>query len=77
MSEKYEDCVIKRNGNREPVSFDKILKRIKTLGRAKDSDSDNLHVNYTSLCQKIIDQLYDDITTQEIDELTYCLIRSI
>ncbi len=70
MSEKYEDCVIKRNGNREPVSFDKILKRIKTLGRAKDSDSDNLHVNYTSLCQKIIDQLYDDITTQEIDELT-------
>ncbi len=70
MSEKYEDCVIKRNGNREPVSFDKILKRIKTLGRAKDNDSDNLHVNYTSLCQKIIDQLYDDITTQEIDELT-------
>jgi ribonucleoside-diphosphate reductase alpha subunit len=70
MSEKYEDCVINPNGNREPVSFDKILKRIKTLGRAKDSDSDNLHVNYTSLCQKIIDQLYDDITTQEIDELT-------
>lgn len=66
MSEKYEDCVIKRNGNREPVSFDKILKRIKTLGQEKSK----LHVNYTSLCQKIIDQLYDDITTQEIDELT-------
>ena len=66
MSEKYEDCVIKRNGNREPVSFDKILKRIKTLGQEKN----RLHVNYTSLCQKIIDQLYDDITTQEIDELT-------
>ena len=66
MSEKYEDCVIKRNGTKEPVSFDKILKRIKTLGQEKS----NLHVNYTSLCQKIIDQLYDDITTQEIDELT-------
>jgi len=66
MSEKYEDCVIKRNGNREPVSFDKILKRIKTLGQEKSK----LHVNYTSLSQKIIDQLYDDITTQEIDELT-------
>ena len=66
MSEKYEDCVIKRNGNKEPVSFDKILKRIKTLGQQKSK----LHVNYTSLCQKIIDQLYDDITTQEIDELT-------
>ena len=66
MSEKYEDCFIKRNGTKEPVSFDKILKRIKTLGQEKS----NLHVNYTSLCQKIIDQLYDDITTQEIDELT-------
>ena len=66
MSEKYEDCVIKRNGTKEPVSFDKILKRIKTLGQEKNK----LHVNYTSLCQKIIDQLYDDITTQEIDELT-------
>tara|TARA_B100000925_G_scaffold152572_2_gene114460 strand:+ start:2435 stop:5026 length:2592 start_codon:yes stop_codon:yes gene_type:complete len=66
MSEKYEDCVIKRNGNKEPVSFDKILKRIKTIGQEKSK----LHVNYTSLCQKIIDQLYDDITTQEIDELT-------
>lgn len=66
MSEKYEDCVIKRNGKKEPVSFDKILKRIKTLGQEKSK----LHVNYTSLCQKIIDQLYDDITTQEIDELT-------
>src|SRR6056300_168587 len=66
MSEKYEDCVIKRNGKKEPVSFDKILKRIKTLGQEKSK----LHVNYTSLSQKIIDQLYDDITTQEIDELT-------
>ena len=68
MSEKYEDCVIKRNGTREPVSFDKILKRIKTLGQGEGKSK--LHVNYTSLCQKIIDQLYDDITTQEIDELT-------
>ena len=66
MSEKFEDSVIKRNGDKEPVSFDKILKRIKTLGQEKTK----LHVNYTSLCQKIIDQLYDDITTQEIDELT-------
>lgn len=66
MSEKYEDCVIKRNGNKEPVSFDKILKRIKSISQEKTK----LHVNYTSLCQKIIDQLYDDITTQEIDELT-------
>ena len=66
MSEKYEDCVIKRNGTKEPVSFDKILKRIKTLSQGKSK----LHVNYTTLCQKIIDQLYDDITTQEIDELT-------
>ena len=57
-----EDYVIKRNGNKEPVSFDKILKRLKTLG------GDDLNVNYTSLCTKIIERLYQNITTTEIDE---------
>ena len=69
MSEKYEDCVIKRNGKKEPVSFDKILKRIKTLGQEKSK----LHVNYTSLCQKII------VTSnpKEIKDSSYIILPGV
>jgi len=66
MSQTEEECVLKRNGNTETVSFDKILKRIKTLG----DEAGGLSINYTTLCRKIIDQLYNKIPTSEIDELT-------
>jgi len=66
MSQFEEEYVLKRNGNTETVSFDKILKRIKTLG----DEAGGLSVNYTTLCRKIIDQLYNEIPTSEIDELT-------
>ena len=59
-----EDTVTKRNGKKEPMSFDKILNRVKNLG------NDELNVNYTSLVQKIVDRLYDEISTTQIDELT-------
>ena len=62
----HEDSVIKRNGNTEVISFDKILKRVKKLGVEGDYE---LNVNYTSLTKKIIDRLYDGISTT-IDELT-------
>ena len=57
--------VKKRNGQLETVSFDKILKRIKKVGQEV-----NLKLNYTSLAMKVIDQLYDGISTFKIDELT-------
>ena len=57
--------VIKRSGNKETMSFDKILKRVKTLGQES-----NLTIKYSSLVIKVIDQLYDNIHTYEIDELT-------
>lgn len=66
MSQSEEEYVLKRNGNTETVSFDKILKRIKTLG----DEAGGLSINYTTLCRKIIDQLYNKIPTSEIDELT-------
>lgn len=59
----HELYVRKRNSELEPVSFDKILHRIKNLGP-------ELRINYTTLAMKIIDQLYDNIHTSEIDELT-------
>ena len=58
--------VIKRNGEREIVAFDKILTRLKMLG----AQSKITGVNYTTLVIKIIDQLYDGIPTTKIDELT-------
>ena len=55
--------VTKRTGEREEVSFDKISKRIKKL-------SDKLFINTMELAQTIISQIYDGITTMQIDELT-------
>ena len=63
----HEDSVIKRNGKKETISFDKILKRVKKLGAEGEYE---LNVNYTALTKKIIDRLYDGISTTLIDELT-------
>ena len=57
--------VIKRNGNSENVMFDKILTRVKSLG-----SEHNININYTNLVIKVIDQLFDGISTSLIDELT-------
>jgi ribonucleoside-diphosphate reductase alpha subunit len=60
-----EMYVTKRNGEREIVSFDKILNRIKKLGQEA-----NVKINYTNLVMKVIDQLFDGISTTKIDELS-------
>ena len=56
--------VTKRNGELQDIAFDKILNRIKKLGLEAD-----IHINYSSLVMKVIDQLYDKIQTAKIDEL--------
>jgi len=61
-SEMY---VTKRDGQTEIVSFDKILRRIKRIGQEA-----GIKINYTTLAMKVIDQLYDNISTTKIDELT-------
>jgi ribonucleotide reductase alpha subunit len=65
--------VIKRDGRTEIISFDKILRRIKKLGQeaniVHNSSSKVQGVNYTSLTMKVIEQLYDNISTAKIDEL--------
>ena len=60
-----EMYVIKRDGNREIIAFDKILKRVKKLGVEAD-----LTLNYTQIVMKVIEQLYDGIETSKIDEFT-------
>ena len=61
-----EMCVIKRDGYSQPMMFDKILHRIKTLGIMEPQ----LHLNYTQLVINIMDKMHDKITTTQIDELT-------
>lgn len=62
--DEIEMIVIKRDGRKETVSFDKILMRLRNLGNHE------LHVNYSNLAMKVIEQLYDGIHTAKIDELT-------
>jgi len=67
--------VTKRSGETEIVSFDKILKRIKTIGQETHDIpvpalQHSLKINYTSLAMKVIDQLYNNISTTKIDELS-------
>lgn len=56
--------VIKRDGRSEDISFDKILRRVKSIGSEA-----NLTLNYTQFVMRVIDQLHDNITTHQIDEL--------
>ena len=54
--------VIKRNGDSEDVSFDKVLKRIKVL-------SHDLSVDVYDIAQKVCARIYDGVKTTELDEL--------
>ena len=65
--------VIKRNGNLEEIKFDKILNRIKNIGKNL-----NLNLNYSTITIKIIEQIYNNIQTSKIDNLTaeYCISLS-
>ena len=65
-----DDIVIKRNGKKEAISFDKISKRLKNLGKDPNLSTSPLNINYTQLVQKICDRLYNGISTSLIDELT-------
>jgi len=73
MDTSTEMRVTKRNGQLEDLTFDKILNRIRKLGQEA-----NVHINYQSLVMKVIDQLYDTISTTKIDELAaeQCAVMS-
>tara|TARA_B100000902_G_scaffold362841_1_gene381432 strand:- start:1160 stop:3730 length:2571 start_codon:yes stop_codon:yes gene_type:complete len=59
--------VTKRNGNQEDVSFDKILSRVRNLCHNIEPQLTN--IKYAHLVIKIVDQIYDGISTTLIDEL--------
>jgi ribonucleotide reductase alpha subunit len=55
--------VLKRNGSRESISFDKVLQRVRKAARG-------LIVNPDALAQQVLSQIYDGVKTSELDELT-------
>lgn len=66
--------VIKRTGKREEVNFDKINKRIKWLVH---EPYELTNIKASHLAQKVIQSLYDDIRTTEIDNYTANLSASL
>ena len=57
--------VVKRSGKREDVSFDKITARIKKLCYSLDQK----YVDHIEISKKVIQGLYDGVTTTELDNL--------
>ena len=64
MTEMTNDemYVIKRDGSREAVQFDKVLQRIRKAATG-------LSVNYTRLAQLVLAEIHNDVHTSELDEL--------
>ena len=59
----YSMQVLKRNGSKETVSFDKVLTRVRKSAKG-------LTVNPDALAQQVLSQIYDGVKTSELDELT-------
>ncbi|WP_256009038.1 ribonucleoside-diphosphate reductase subunit alpha [Desertivirga xinjiangensis] len=57
--------VIKRNGRKEPVKFDKITARIEKLCYGLNADL----VDPIDVAKKVIEGLYDGVSTSELDSL--------
>lgn len=65
--------VIKRDGHRESVKFDKITARIEKLCYGLDPR----HINPVELAMKVINGLYDGVTTVELDNLAAEIAASL
>jgi len=57
--------VYKRDGRKETVQFDKITSRIKKLCYGLDAD----FVDATEVAMKVVNGVYDGVTTSELDNL--------
>ena len=62
--------VVKRNGDYEDVSFDKVLNRLKKL-------SSDLQIDITEIAQKVCTRIYDGVKATELDELAAYLCSSM
>jgi ribonucleoside-diphosphate reductase alpha subunit len=62
--------VVKRDGSKEDVSFDKVLNRIRIA-------AEGLEVNPTLIAQRTLLRIYDGVKTSELDELAAQLSISL
>jgi ribonucleotide reductase alpha subunit len=62
--------VIKRDGQYESVSFDKVLNRLKKL-------CTNINIDITEIAQKVCSRIYDGVKTTELDEMAAYLCSSM
>ena len=62
--------VVKRTGEQEDVSFDKVLKRLQHLSRG-------LNVDIFDISQKVCSRIYNGVNTSELDELSAQLCSSM
>lgn len=67
--------VVKRNGEQQKISFDKVLQRICNL--CKDEHLVPLQIDGTLVAQKVCAQIYPGVTTTELDELASQLCSSM
>ena len=70
MSSTNSMHVVKRDGSREDVSFDKVLLRIKKCAT-------DIEVNSTLIAQRTLMRIYDGVKTSELDELAAQLSISL
>lgn len=62
--------VVKRNGESEEVSFDKVLNRLRNLSK-------DISIDITEIAQKVCSRIYDGVKTAELDELAAYLCSSM
>jgi len=62
--------VVKRNGETEDVSFDKVLNRLKKI-------SGDIQIDTSEIAQKVCSRIYDGVKTAELDELAAYLCSSM
>ena len=65
--------VIKRDGKKEAVKFDKVTARIQKLCYGLNPE----HVEALSVAQKVIEGIYDGVTTSELDNLAAEIAASL
>lgn len=64
--------VIKRDGRKETVKFDKIQARVKKLCYGLDKSVDPVHI-----AMRVIEGLYDGVTTRQLDDLAAEITASL
>jgi len=62
--------VVKRNGEYEDVSFDKVLNRLKNLSK-------DMKCDVSEIAQKVCTRIYDGVKTTELDELAAHMCSSL